>query len=332
MLTKVEPVTGWMLDLAVALDVHAPGFAAAFLGASNEKRQVIAAFCARRGLSIMEIADAAQLLRKGRHRTILSTGFGDVPQGFRGALGRSGAQPHDPRYYRTLHRMLTKPAHARIVPTINGLQRLDFQRLRILAILPQDLCSPSVVSAVHDSETAKSAIKVADLLVKHGVDRGELTSSIRAAKDGEQLAKLWKRWAVRCRLPDQPIAAMQGYRPIETAADLHRMARRYRNCGMHYLIEALDGHSAFAEFLATDDGPGMVAHIRRRNGLWEVEDLFRRNNARPSLEQRLKAYAFFASAGILQRERERTPEGPWSSLRRLTSSLNWDFEDFNGLP
>lgn len=202
MLKKVEPFTGWMLNLAVALDEHLPGFAAHYLRASNEKRQVIAAFCAKRELSRPNIADAADFLMRGRHRTILHAGFGDVPVGFRGALARAGAQPHDPRFYRTLHRLLAKPPHPRIVSTITGIQRLDFQRIRILVILPEDLCSPEIVRAIHDIETAKSAIKVTGLLVEHGVDRSELTRAVRSAKDGEHLARLWKRWAVRCRLPD----------------------------------------------------------------------------------------------------------------------------------
>lgn len=332
MLKKVEPFTGWMLNLAVALDEHLPGFAAHYLRASNEKRQVIAAFCAKRELSRPNIADAADFLMRGRHRTILHAGFGDVPVGFRGALARAGAQPHDPRFYRTLHRLLAKPPHSRIVSTITGIQRLDFQRIRILAILPEDLCSPEIVRAIHDIETAKSAIKVTGLLVEHGVDRSELTRAVRSAKDGEHLARLWKRWAVRCRLPDQPVAATQSYRPIQTAAELHRMARRYRNCSMRYLIEALDGFSAFGEFHPSDDGPGMVAHLRRRNERWEIEGLFLKSNARPNLDRRMEAYEFFAGAGITKRELDRVPEGAWSSLIRLTSPLHWDFEDFAGLP
>jgi hypothetical protein len=190
MLNTITPLSGWMLDLGVELDAHYPGFVGAYFRASNERRQVIAAFCASAKHSITSPSEVAAFLARSSHRTILKEAFGEVPHGMRGALARAGGQPHDGRFYSTLHRLLTEPRHARVVSAISQMPLLDFPRLRILNMLPEEVCTPGVVAALQDVETAKDAVKLIELLVANGVDRGALGQAISAVVDRQQLMRV----------------------------------------------------------------------------------------------------------------------------------------------
>ena len=326
-MTTIAPLSGWMLDLAAELDEHRAGFAGAYLRASNERRQVIAAYCSAVLPQAEQRGPVADFLLRSNHRDILGAAYGSVPVGFRPALSRAGGHPHDPDFYQELHRLLASPRHSRLAAAIQQMPAIDLPRIRILNILPEDICSPGVVEALGSVNVAKDALQVIDLLIQNGVARDGLTCAINQAKDKKQLTRVWERWAGRCRLPAQPVQAAPGYRPIETVAELRRMARRYQNCSMQFSVEALDGHSAFGEFLKQDGLHEMVVHLRRLNGIWEIDGLFLKQNRRPSVEQRERAHEFLLAVGISQRERPKKAEGQWGSLRRLTSRMLWDLEE-----
>ena len=327
MLTTVSPLRGWMLDLSVALDAHQPGFAGSYLRASNERRQVIAAYCAQQVHEGTPLREVGEFLSGARHKTILQRAFGDVPPGLRGSLAKAGAQPHDRRFYWSLYRFLSAPRHPRLATTVRQMPLLDFPRLRILNILPEEVCAPNVVEAIGEVSTAKDVARLIDLLIENGVDRRALNKAITSVSDAKQLTKLWDRWAGRCRLPESPVKPSAGYRPVETADDLRRLARRYRNCAARYLPEALEGSSAFGEILPGAGQPGMVVHLRNRPQGWEIDGLFLKHNGRPNSVQREHAEDFLHAAGVKRREKVGGPEGEWSSLRRLTSTPFWGFDE-----
>lgn len=327
MLCTIATLSGWMLDLVVELDMHHPGFAGAYLRSSHERRQVIADYCSSSTFEPAERANVAVFLMRSGHKAILREAHSAVPTGLRGALARSGGQPHDRRFYSTLHRLLSAPRHGRVVTAISQMPLIDFPRLRILNLLPEEACTPGVVEALGDVKTAKDAVKVIELLVANGVDRHALGKAITSVSDRQQLTKLWDRWAARCRLPASPVKAAPGYRPIETADGLRRLARRFRNCAARYVPEALDGFSAFGEFLPNNGSPGMIVHLRLRGGGWEIDGLFTKHNGRPAPEERQRARDFLHAAGVRLREHVKQPEGPWRSLHRLTSRMVWDLDD-----
>lgn len=326
MITTIAPLSGWMLDCVVELDAYHLGFAASYLRSSNERRQVTAAYLSQKPMPEAGRPELAEFLLKAGHGAILRSAYGVVPQGLRGALARAGGQPHDHKFYTVLHRLLMSPRHNRVTPTISQMAVIDLPRVRIVNLLPPEACAPQVVEALGDVETAKDAARVIELLAQNGVDRAALGRAITSVSDRQQLSRLWERWAGRCRLPASPIQATQEYRPVETADDLRRLARRYRNCAARYVPDALDHQSSFGEFLF-DGRPVVVVHLRRRPDGWEIDGLFLRDNARPSPEQRERVRDFLHGAGVIRREPTKQPSGPWSSLRRLTSRMVWDLDD-----
>ena len=321
----ISPINGWMLDLTVALDAHNPGFAGAYLRASNERRQVIAAYCAKVVPDEAAFPTTATFLSTAGHKSILQSAFGDVPVGLRGVLGRAGSQPHDRRFYTTLHKFLAEPRHPAMATAIRRIPKIDFARLRILNMLPPDICAPTVVELVGDIMTAKDVVRLFELLVCSGVDREALARALRSLTDSKQMSKFWDRWVSDCPLPSSPLDQLPLCRPVRTAGALFSLARRYRNCAARYAPEALEGGSAFGEMLPSGGRPGMVVHLRRKRGVWTIDGLFLRQNGRPDPGQREEAYALLAQVGVKLPERAAADEGEWSSLRRLTFRP-WDFE------
>lgn len=330
MLSSVSPLNGWMLDTAVELDTHHLGFAGSYLRASTERRQVIAAFCASPSWKESRAnAEVAEFLLRAGHKMILREGYGSVPNGFRGALARASSQPHAARFYMQLHALLAGANNGKAVSTISQLPKFDLNILDIISILPPAVCSPPVVRAMCDVSYTEQALKLIDLLVTHGVDRGALHTAIAKVETRAQLMSLWKRWALRCAFPAQPVAASSGYQPIATADELRSMARRYRNCSMRYLTEVLNGFGAFGEFLPSKGRRGMIVHMQLRSEGWQIKDFFLRDNMSPSAARRQGASEFLVAAGVKPRRVREKQTGEWDSLERLTSFAMFDLDELD---
>jgi len=323
MSSTVASLNGWMLETIVEIDQHRPGFAGTYLRSSNERRQVIAAFCAVQKDQEALRKDADFLLA-ARHQTVLAKAFRRVPTGLRGALARAGAQPHDKRFYSVLARTLTSPPHARVVQAINQLSSIDLTRLRILRMLPPEVCAPAVVEALDDVRTTKDAVALVELIVSSGVDRQALATAITAVSNKAQLGRLWDRWAARCHFPAPPVHSGVGYHAISNGVELREMVRRYQNCSMRYLVEVLNGFSAFGVFPSESGEAGMVVHLRLRAGRWEIEGFYGKHNSRPDRADRERATRFLISAGVAERTTVKNPSGPWDALRRLNA--RWMYE------
>lgn len=328
MIDDINPGRGWALDLVVGLDVYFPGLAGSFLRSSNERRQVIAAslaVCPPDMSQPAAVREGAEFLARADHRAILLQAFGTVPIGLRGALRRSGPQPHERAFYRRLHDLLSAPPHRQVVQAINQLRSIDVDKLRIALKLPHEVCSANVVDAISNPKEAREIATVIDLLIANGADAAALFEAIRRVANGRALTQVWKRWSRRTTFATHPIAASECYKPITSAAELRELALRYHNCAERYITTVLDGFDAFAEFHGT--GRPMVVHLRREEGRWRLEGMFGRNNARPQPDQRTEALNYLRARGVESRPKPEYRRGPWQVLNRLLSPAMFDFED-----
>jgi hypothetical protein len=331
MLTNINPLTGWMLDSVVALDAKLSGFAGAYLRSSDERRQVIASYLAVPRSKLEDdaaLAEAAQFLMGAQHRDILAKAFAETPEGLRGALGRSGHQPHEPRFYTLLHQMLTKPSHPRIVSTIRHSESLDLTRLRIIHQLPEEVCTPVIAQVLTDFRAAADLAKVVTLFAEGGLDRAAMTDAFHRVRSEDALRKTIKRWALKTILPPHPIPASDAYQPISTSAGLRDTGRRFRNCMAQYIAGSLDGFDAFAVFRPDPSKRGMIVHLERRDGAWHVEGLFGPQNMRPDPELSSAGISYLESHGVTKRPRDKAQFGPWAALGRFTSPFAFADEDF----
>ena len=327
MLESIMPIQGWALDTVVELDRHAAGFAGSYLRSSNERRQVIAAYLASASKLFDDIGVArrtSEYLCQADHRAMLLAAYGSVPTGFRGALKRSGSQPHSKQYYRKLHALFAAPPHSDLVRTLNQLPALDMDRLRIVLRLPHEVCCVNVVNAINSPQKARDVAMLIKLLIDHGAERQPLFEAVRKVETSKQLSRVWKRWALLLMFSEHPISTSDCYMPITKAADLRRLALRYHNCAERYVSQCLDGTDAFAEY--TDDGQSLVVHLRRKDERWFVEGMFGKHNRSPETSLKVSALAYMERYGVIRKPPRERRVGQWDVLNRLSGYMGFDFD------
>lgn len=315
----ISPIDGWCLNYIVALDVQRSGTAGIFLRASDERRQVIAAYLSTQTMpdDTIKAAELADFIASANHRNLLCAAYGEPPAGLRGALARSGSRPHVKDFYRRLVRLLTPPQDHRIIAIIRQLDTIDPMRLRIVERLPAAFCSVGLVDLMQSPAMATDVSKLLGLLVENGIEPKALSQALSRVKCPDQLSNLWQRWALKSAFPTHPVPASDRYRPVSNGYDLQAVALRYRNCMKRYLAQALDGDSAFAEFT---DEVGCVVHLHRHEELWTVEGVHAKDNGSVPPSLYTAALNYLAEHDVRPRPRHDEAIGQWNVLRRLTRS------------
>lgn len=308
----IAPLTGWMLDQIVRLDEVRPGFAGHILRSSAERRQVTAAFLSVSDLEASAIEETAAFLSSADHRAILDKAFGRVPNGLRGALRRSGSQPHEPKFYRRLFKHLAaSPRH--VTTAIAQSEKLDQERLAVIEALPADLCDIRIVARIDDRKKATDIVLAIDLMERRGLCRKTVVEGL--LRSSQPIAKVVRRWSLNMAFPPGPIPKCNGFRPITNGIELRRVAKQYQNCGRNYLMPVQCGNHAFGEF--SHDGREVLISFDRQNGMWIVDGVygFRNRDVHPDISA--AAYAFCARHGVPAHEiRNRGDQGV-EALRRL---------------
>lgn len=318
----VQPVSGWVLNLITYLDVHCPGLAGSFLRASPERRQVIASLLAitdipKDAAGAKELGDFAM---RADHRSIIVRAFGSVPVGLRGALARSGHQPHARDFYRTLHKTLSQDD--RLAQAIRRLNKVDANRLRVARLLPEHVLTPSLISIIVSPAMARDVTTMILLLEDKGIDRKALAPALASLTSVEQFPSFWERWASKVAFPPHPVPQSARYLPIMDGAALSSLAKRYSNCARTYLEKALRGEAAFGEY-AHPLGSAVV-HLVRKGDEWVLEGLFGPSNRTAPPHVRDAAVRHLRVHGIVDKFGRRTGLD-WSALRRLTAMSMFDF-------
>lgn len=325
-MTNITSFNGWLLDRAVEIDENHAGFAGHLLRASIERRHVIAAH-----LSVPEpirrIGSDAELgafLSRASHDEILGAAFGELPTGFRAALGRGSAQPYKPRYYRYLHGLMsvsTRPTVQRLLPR---LERVNPTRLRIIRALPADLHFAPLVMGLRSVDTARDLSVLIGLLEEAGASRAAMVAALAAVSDMDGVRKFAKRWAFRIALPDHPVPAIDGYRPIVETAELRKLSIQFRNCARNYLANSLEGRSAFA--VVSNGEVESVVHLVRQKDRWCIDDFYARENMPPDRGLVERWTKFLASHDITARQFRRDSTRRWGSLRRIAGYVDYEEE------
>lgn len=314
----------WVLTQIVELDEVRPGLAGQYLRASDERRHVIAAYFAGGATSSISRHREANLLASGNHDDILSAAYGSVPNGFRATLARAGHRAHPRRFYIYL-RALLGSRHARDVLAVLAQQpTLDLVRLRVMRTLPVPIRTPRMVAIHRDITAARQTTNLFRLMVDNGVDAMALAQAIRQVQTPGELARCWRRWVEKLNFPEPPIPARSHYRPILTGGDLKATALVFRNCMRRFLSDALDGRDAFAVFSAPEQD--IIVHLRRRDGLWSLEDCHARGNRPVLIGARKAATDFVRAHGIMEFERKRSSVGKWEPLREMIARWEFDHE------
>ena len=314
---EIAPLKGWVLDLVAHLDVACPGFAGAYLRASTERRQIIAAFMAAVRIGREGEREAAAMLVTADHRTILEHAFPTVPMGLRRALGKSGPQPHEPAYYRDLHQALLS-GQRQVTAAIMQSPKLTPDRLAIISALPADLCDARIVHRVEARADAHDLTLVTSLLAERGIDRAEFIDALR--RSTAPLKKVVQRWALQIPFPPHPIPAAKGYRPIRDGRELRKVALAYQNCSRRYTNASITGENAFGEFTDDDSQTALIC-LQKHEDIWTLDGVYVRRNRQVAADLDKRAREFAARYGILERRYTTGSDDATAALKRFTRSV-----------
>lgn len=316
---SIAPFSGWMLDRIALLDEATPGFAGHYLRASDERRQVIAAFLSATELDDGALNEAADFVMEADHRSILIRAFGSVPTGLRSALGRSGPQPHEPTYYRQIVTLLSG-GNRRVIEAIWRSTVMNPDRVATITACPTDLCDSRILNKIKDRKHAADVVLSIDLLGRRGVDRASVVEALRRS---DSINDTIKRWSLRMAFPTGPIPAADGYRPIRNGIELSEIARKYRNCSRGYFSSATSGGHAFGEFC--HEGAEVLISFDKTDGMWIVDGVYTYRNFDVDAGISRAAFAFAARYGIPDRRPDRGDKAV-EALRRLARYHgDWNF-------
>lgn len=313
------------------LDLHCPGFAGHFLRASDERRQVIAAYLAMKRhhqsdgrcgeYKSAREQEIARFLSSANHFNILKAAFASVPKGLRGALSRAGSQPHKPRFYFLLVHLLRGQRRPALAKAIQRLRRIDLRSLEIACVLPAELLHTDMVSRVRDRTEARNIAAAVGLLRCHVSDKVAFASALRALCRRGDMQDFFAKWVLKCEFARSPIPASDNYRPIEDGSTLARKALEYRNCSRSYAADLLEGSVSLAEYV-TEHGSAII-YLQQRDGVWLLDDVYARRNRDVDPRLRSDAVEYLRSRGILERRVSAGKLTPHAALRRFLPRGVW---------
>lgn len=313
----IVPFEGWALNRIAELDLALPGFAGAYLRASAERRQVIAAFLSLSNHERRVSLEVATFLMRGDHEAILLRASARPVRGFRRALAKGGAQPHEPEYYRNVRDALCGGPR----PVVNAIMQADAlgpERLEIIQFLPDWLCDQRIIARLNGKDQAADLVKVIELMVRKGIDRTSLVNALLKSK--ASLRTVVQRWSMRIPFPVGPIPASRNYRPIANGGELRAVALRYQNCSRRYMVDSLAGENAFGEYTHHDDRQALVC-FNQNDGMWSLDGAYVRRNRRVADDLNEAVRQFSADHGVVAHRPSRNRDDDISALRRFNRSV-----------
>ena len=327
---------GWITPKLIAHDQHARGLIARVLGASTQNRQAIYAALAHEGLhgvapdaglfqsNFDAACERAMRLRNCPAPEIIRAVYGNVPEGYLGALERCGNAPLKPESYVRLFEIFR--THDR--PKIEALRyvgEITDEVLEVLFTLSPPLVNPKVLARTDDvfkATALNDAIACIQQINSQATDEA-ITEAVRQLGEKSELKTMVSRFVKRAdRLPPQPLPADDELVPLDTVPALIAASRKYQNCMRRYIGRVIHGATAFAEYQER-----LILEFKPlADGGWLLEDVHTLNNARVSPEDRKSARDKCAAGGVSHVRREFDgPEG-WRGVEIMIQGWGWSLD------
>lgn len=313
---------GRLLDLAVDIDFHDPGFVGFLLRLPRRRRQ--AAFAAmfrhlrasaghdRGELDLLKLSDDIRHLKA---RELIEAHYGTCPDGYLGALAKSGDAPQPWLYYSSLHRELSSPKTSARVAAIRHANVLDFERLHIITTLDPIFLEPRFVRNVtslrhgHDMNVSLGVIR----RTVPGVTDEGLRASIKATSAAPGA---WVRsWLFRAVIPQFPVLPLgPHWRGLDTVAAMRNAGRRMGVClgEPNAIMSSLRGENYYFE----DQGRAVIAEVRAfgRGETLVLGDVHRVKNRFVPARLAFEVAREFDAAGVPSLEYRPRPD--WDCVER----------------
>jgi len=314
LLSFAEPMSGWVLQMALNLD-EATGYpvVVSLHKATDFRRSAVIAVLTTKSpediQSAFGAADQRQAMQQVFHddiRSVLRKVFGFMP-GLATALGKmDGNAFEEAAHYDLLLTLLTPGSmqdqrqralalrHASSVNSdlVTALAQLDSQFVHpILAHLFAGQTFSNTANAIlrYVQNLSSTPITTDDLI---DVSKGARSMNLQRWAD-----KLIKRKANR--LPPGPLDDHPGFQPLNDATEFARIGREFRNCLDNHALRAAMGRAAF---YIPKHSPGLIVELERHtyagHDLWALKGIHARGNGCISTRERHDVEALLGQRGI----------------------------------
>jgi hypothetical protein len=330
---REDGLLGWSTDALVKLDDEVPGVLSRVLTAAPARRQAIFAALAAREVNdgLFRTADSlfpphfAEVLRHGRISDILRRAFGDVPEGFTGALERVGERPLDrPEDYLAIRDVLASNDQ-RAATALRSGGKINRAKMRVMAALDPRWVHANTLSRIDspvEANTFNHAIVFVQSVNTKATDEA-VAEAIARMNPTLTLPRLLQRMLRRAdRLPAHPVTVEDHQvRPLLTVNQHIEVARRYRNCLTSKIGEIAAGRMAVAEFRGE-----VLLEFRplTANAGWLLWAIHGHRNG-PVDHHVAEAAASKCETLGIPRPNENVGGVDWHSFRRFTREMDWDW-------
>jgi hypothetical protein len=220
-----------------------------------------------------------------RAREIVQAAFGEVPDGFLGALNRIGDEPlRKPDLYFTLFEIFSDPQHRarrdmlrQRSGSITSMQIEIIHRLDPLLVHSNTL---KRIYSISQAEGANAALSLVRGTVSSATNEA-LRQSVENLGDKTDLAEFFNRWLQKLDRPPArpPIPESDPDVAVMTSGEaMASLGRRFRNCSTSRIVYVAQGAEVLLEW---KHPPGLVAQCHRMtNGSWVLTQIFAKDNGR----------------------------------------------------
>jgi hypothetical protein len=227
----------------------------------------------------------ARALMTARAREIVQALFGEVPDGFSGALNRIGDEPlRKPDLYFTLFEIFSDPQHRvrrNVLRQRSG--SITATHIEVISRLDPILVHLNVLNRLYgasQADDANAALALVRSTVSSATDE-VIRQSIENLGEKTDLGTLFNRWLEKVDRPpvllpipeDDPDLAV-----LTSGEAMASLGRRFRNCASSRILYLAQGTQVLLEWRHP---PGLIAQCHRlTNGMWVLTEIYAKSNGR----------------------------------------------------
>lgn len=239
-------------------------------------------------------ADQAERIRTTGRQRLLEELYGDCPEGLLTILRKLGPKPLSRGDYRAVMSLRSDPKALARLTHRPAIRRLE---LDAIAELPAALRTLPVTASIANHKQARAFRYFMDIARTLRCDLGDtgLARALRNTRDLNGFLRWLRRQLDRLAFAPPPWDGTAGIHPVRNVAELRAAARRFQNCSMHYLHEALGGD---VYFYIAERAPALI--MLRKDPLlgWEIAEYRGIKNRKVPASAARRIRRVFADAGI----------------------------------
>ena len=287
----LEPL-GWVQDRLTQAIAGEPNLIELLFGLDHARMHLIALALAHMNGDVTP--DLVLILLQESGKTILNLSVGHRPVGIGRALRRLPPKVLAAEIYRKLVDLLDDPVPAKFLHHTGSIPELLITGLHNLPAGLRTAAIMAMFNQIDDMIWFVDGLRV--LASRAGLRFDTLAHQIGTMDQSDQVAATIRQVVDSLPLPDTlPPAEIEGFRRLDTVAEIRELAKNWRNCLAGYLFSVNDGTSA----IYLSEQLEAVCFVCRHGRMgWFLVQTKGPRNADIDPNQLAQIHAAFADAGI----------------------------------